>query len=399
MTETFKPETSAQVVEAIAWASGEEAPIEIRGTGTKRGFGRPMGDGNRTVGHVVDLSGLSGITLYEPEELVLSAWAGTPLAEIEAAVAEQGQMLAFEPPRFSRLYGEEGGTLGGMIACNLAGPRRIKAGAARDHILGIEAVTGRGELVKSGGRVVKNVTGYDISKLLTGSFGTLAALTQITIKVLPAPETVETIIVPGLDPADAVRAMSLALNSSHEVSAAVHIPAELVEAVPGGDGAAVTAIRVEGFVPSVGARSESLQKLLRDVGAVATLDKAASAAFWNAVRDVEPFVGSKAPLWRLSVTPSEAPGIAASMGGPAMLDWGGGLIWSASPAQNATAIRETMAAFGGGHATLIRAEDSDRRTVPVFQPQPAPLAALSQRVKESFDPRHILNPGRMYEGV
>ena len=225
MVETFKPETTAQVVEAIAWASGEETPVEILGTGTKRGYGRPMGDGNRTIGHAVDLSGLSGITLYEPEELVLSAWAGTPLAEIEAAVAEKGQMLAFEPPALARLYGGDGGTLGGMIACNLAGPRRIKAGAARDHILGVEAVTGRGELVKSGGRVVKNVTGYDVSKLLTGSFGTLAALTQITIKVLPAPETIETVLLTGLNEAAAVSAMSLAMNSSHEVSAAAFIPA------------------------------------------------------------------------------------------------------------------------------------------------------------------------------
>ena len=267
MVETFKPETTAQVVEAIAWASGEETPVEILGTGTKRGYGRPMGDGNRTIGHAVDLSGLSGITLYEPEELVLSAWAGTPLAEIEAAVAEKGQMLAFEPPALARLYGGDGGTLGGMIACNLAGPRRIKAGAARDHILGVEAVTGRGELVKSGGRVVKNVTGYDVSKLLTGSFGTLAALTQITIKVLPAPETIETVLLTGLNEAAAVSAMSLAMNSSHEVSAAACIPAGAGHAAIDGGSEAVAAIRIEGFVPSVAARSAALQELLGACGA------------------------------------------------------------------------------------------------------------------------------------
>lgn len=397
MVETFKPETTAQVVEAIAWASGEETPVEILGTGTKRGFGRPMGDGNRTIAHAVDLSGLSGITLYEPEELVLSAWAGTPLAEIEAAVAEKGQMLAFEPPALARLYGGSGGTLGGMIACNLAGPRRIKAGAARDHILGIEAVTGRGELVKSGGRVVKNVTGYDVSKLLTGSFGTLAALTQITIKVLPAPETVETVLLTGLNDAAAVSAMSLAMNSSHEVSAAAFIPAAYANAVQSGS-ESLTAIRIEGFVPSVAARSAALQELLEHAGPVSTLNAEASSTLWASVRDVEPFVEGDQALWRLSVTPSEAPAIVADIpSAAAFYDWGGGLIWCQS--DDGDAIRAAVAAHGGGHATLIRASEDVRRVTEVFEPQPKPLAALSARVKESFDPRLILNPGRMYEGV
>lgn len=398
MVETLKPETTEQVVDAIAWANSEETPVEILGTGTKRGFGRPMGDGNHTIAHAVDLSGLSGITLYEPEELVLSAWAGTPLAEIEAAVAEQGQLLAFEPPAFAGLYGGSGGTLGGMIACNLAGPRRIKAGAARDHILGIEAVTGRGELIKSGGRVVKNVTGYDLSKLLTGSFGTLAALTQITIKVLPSPEAVETIVLKGLSEADAVRAMSKALSSSHEVSAAAYVPASLSAAL-GGGGEALTAIRVEGFVPSVSARSTALQELWSTFGNASTFDTDASHAFWASVSDVAPFANSEADLWRLSVTPTEAPAISAAIGDPAVMDWGGGLIWCQSDSGKAAVIRDALAAHGGGHATLIRASEDARRTTGVFEPQPAPLAALSSRVKESFDPRRILNPGRMYEGV
>lgn len=397
MIETLKPQTTEQVVEAVAWASSEETPVEILGTGTKRGFGRPMGDGNRTIAHALDLSGLRGITLYEPEELVLSAWAGTPLAEIEAAVAEKGQMLAFEPPALAQLYGGSGGTLGGMIACNLAGPRRIKAGAARDHILGIESVTGRGELVKSGGRVVKNVTGYDLSKLLTGSFGTLAALTQITIKVLPAPETVETVLLTGLDDAAAVRAMALAMNSSHEVSAAAHVPAALAGAVQGGS-ETVTAIRIEGFVPSVAARSAALQELLGQAGPVSTLDSDASKDFWASIRDVAPFADGNQALWRLSVTPSQAPAIVADIPGARVFyDWGGGLIWCRS--DDGDAIRAAVAAHGGGHATLIRAPEEMRRTASVFEPQPAPLAALSARVKESFDPRHVLNPGRMYEGI
>lgn len=402
MVETLKPESTEQVVEAIGWATGEETPVEILGTGTKRGFGRPMGDGNRTIAHSLDLSGLTGITLYEPEELVLSAWAGTPLAEIEAAVAEKGQMLAFEPPRFARLYGGEGGTLGGMIACNLAGPRRPKAGSARDHILGIEAVTGRGDLVKSGGRVVKNVTGYDLSKLLTGSFGTLAALTQITIKVLPAAETEETILVSGTDDATAVGLMSAALNSSNEVSASAHLPVGS-GAVPG----PVTAFRVEGFAPSVAARGETLRALVDGHGSVSTLDRTGSQAFWASVRDVDGMAAGDAPLWRLSVTPNRAADVVAALSatvpGAAQYDWAGGLIWfqAESDADGAghAAIRSVLAGHGGGHATLVRAAEALRRTVDVFEPQPAPLAALSARVKDSFDPRHILNPGRMYSGV
>lgn len=397
MTETLKPQTTEQVVDALAWACAEETPVEILGTGTKRGFGRPMGNGNRTISHVLDLSGLRGITLYEPEELVLSAWAGTPLADIEAAVAEKGQMLAFEPPALARIYGGTGGTLGGLIACNLAGPRRIKAGAARDHILGIEAVTGRGELMHSGGRVVKNVTGYDLSKLLTGSFGTLAALTQITIKVLPAAETVETVVLTGLDDDAAVKAMALAMNSSHEVSAAACVPASLAGSVHDG-GAAVTAIRIEGFVPSVAARVAALRELLGHLGPVSHLDADASKVFWSSVRDVAPFAAGTGALWRLSVTPSQAPAVVAALdGAPAFYDWGGGLIWCQG--EDAATVRAAVAAHGGGHATLIRAPEEMRRVTEVFETQPAPLAALSTRVKESFDPRHILNPGRMYEGV
>lgn len=402
MVETLKPDTTKQVVEAIGWATGEETPLEIVGTGTKRGFGRPMGGGDRTIAHALDLSGLSGITLYEPEELVLSAWAGTPLAEIEAAVAAKGQMLAFEPPRFARLYGEEGGTLGGMIACNLAGPRRVKAGAARDHILGIEAVTGRGDLVKSGGRVVKNVTGYDLSKLLTGSFGTLAAMTQITIKVLPAAETEETILVSGADEVAAADLMSAALNSSNEVSGAAHLPVGTAS-VPG----PVTAFRIEGFAPSVAARGDALRDLVEGHGSVSTLAREGSRPFWGSVRDVEGLGDGDAPLWRLSVTPDRAAeiatSIAANLPGKTLYDWGGGLVWYAlgdsAPDAGAAAIRGALAANGGGHATLVRASRQMRRTLEVFEPQPAPLAALSARVKESFDPRHILNPGRMYSGV
>jgi len=416
MSEILTPENAAQVVEIVAWATGEEIPLEIAGTATKRGLGRPLlgrhgGEGNRIIGHTLDLSHLSGITLYEPEELVLTAGAGTPLAEIEAAVAESGQQLAFEPMHMARLYGNDGGTLGGAIACNLTGPRRIKAGAARDHVLGFQGVSGRGEAFKSGGRVVKNVTGYDLSKLMTGSYGTLAALTEITIKVLPAPEKIRTILVFGLDDEAALRAMTAALNSSHEVSGAAHLPmtvaARSAVGYVSGAGGAVTALRVEGFGPSVAARTEALRDLLGSFGALEELHSANSAMFWQEVRDVVPFQAGDQPLWRISVTASEGAAvlhdITNARPGTAFYDWGGGLIWyqldEAAKDGGATAVRTALGLHGGGHATLVRASDEVRALVEVFQPQAVGLAALSARVKDSFDPRHILNPGRMYRGV
>ncbi|MCW5774572.1 MAG: FAD-binding protein, partial [Rhodospirillaceae bacterium] len=273
MTVSLSPSTPEQVLDAVQQALAAEAPLEIVGHGTKRGWGRPV-KSNR----VLDLSKLAGITLYEPDELVLSAKAGTPMAEIEALLAEHNQMLAFEPPFFfppaagSEPAGARGDTLGGVVACNLSGPRRIKAGAARDHVLGLRAVNGRGEAFKAGGRVMKNVTGYDLPKLLCGSFGTLAVMTEITVKVLPAPEKARTVLVLGLSDSEARDAMAAALNSPHDVSGAAHLP-EAVAARSGVSyvrraGRAVTAIRVEGFGPSVEARCQALRGLLVGFGVV-----------------------------------------------------------------------------------------------------------------------------------
>jgi glycolate oxidase FAD binding subunit len=400
MTEILKPADAAQVAEILAWAAGDEVPLELVGTGTKRGLGRPMGEGNRRVDHVVDLSALSGITLYEPEELVLTARAGTPVAEIEAAVAEKGQLLAFEPPELATLYGASGGTLGGLVSTNLGGPRRIKAGAARDHVLGIDAVSGRGEAFKAGGRVVKNVTGYDLCKIVSGAHGTLAALTEITIKVLPAPEETQTLVLSGLDDATAQRAMATAIGSSHEVSGAAHLPAS-------GGAAATTLLRLEGFGPSVAARAEALRGMLAEFGAIDALGRDESQARWRALRDVEPVCDGEVPLWRLSLTPSAGPetvaAIAETLACRCFYDWAGGLVWlavDAAPADaGAAAIRAAVAQHGGGHATLMRAPVAVRAAVDVFEPQAAPVAALGRRVKDGFDPRRILNPGRMYAGV
>ena len=270
---TLKPENAAQAADAVRWALSAGEPLEILGSGSRRGLGRPV-----QAGHALDLSGLSGIIAYEPEELVLTALAGTPMDLIRSMLAERGQHLAFEPP--------EGGTLGGLVASGLAGPRRISAGSARDHTLGIAGVSGRAEAYKGGGKVVKNVTGYDVPKLMAGSFGTLTALTEITVKVLPAPEDTATLLLFGLDDSAAVAMLDRALRSPYEVSGAAHLPAGIaarsgVSAVAGAGGA-VTLVRLEGFGPSVAARVTMLREELR---ADAVLGRDLSLAIWREVRD------------------------------------------------------------------------------------------------------------------
>lgn len=389
MTETLKPETDDQVLEIVRWALAGEVPLELIGRGSKRGFGRPV-----QAAHALDLSGLAGIEVYEPEELVLTARPGTKMVEIEAALAARGQALAFEPPDLGWLYGGPAGagSLGGAVGCNLSGPRRLKAGAARDHVLGIEAVSGRGQAFKSGGRVVKNVTGYDLPKLLTGAFGTLAAMTRITVKVLPAPETVRTLAIAGLDDAAGVAVLTRALTSPYEISGAAHLPAGIL-----GD-AARSLVRIEGFGPSVDSRVAALSQLLGDTGPISMLDPGESVELWRRIRDVFPFVGDDRAVWRVSVAPTAGPRVAAAAGGTHYFDWGGGLVWIAVPADGdagAAAIRAAVTAAGGGHATLVRAPAGLRAALPVFEPQPPALEALGRRVREAFDPKGILSPGRM----
>ncbi len=407
MASTFKPTDEAQVLDAVAWAISAEAPLEVLGRASKRGLGRPF-----QADHTLDLSGLSGINFYEPEELVLSAKPATPRAEIEAVLAERGQMLAFEPMDTGPLFGlpADQGSIGGTFACNLSGPRRIKMGAARDHLLGFNAVSGRGEAFKSGGRVVKNVTGYDLSKLMTGSFGTLAAVTELTFKVLPAPEKTYTVLLLGLDDGAATRAMAAAMNSVHEVAGAAHLPAGISgrSSVPyvANAGGAITALRLEGFGPSVEQRCRELKDELAGFGAIEELHSRNSVKFWAEVRDAV-YLAEPADrlIWRLSVPPSAGQGVVAALAMgrdvEVFYDWSGGLIWlSLPPSDDAEHIAvRAVVAPSGGHATLVRAPANIRAAVPVFQPQPAPLAALSARVKDSFDPRRVLNPGRMVAGI
>ena len=383
MTSLLKPGSEAELAEAV---SGLQAPVEIIGSGSKRGLGRPV-----QAAATLDMSGFSGIIAYEPEELILEVGAGTPLSEIEALISAKGQQLAFEPPDWSGLLGApHSGTVGGLVACNLSGPRRIKAGAARDHMLGVRGVTGAGDVFKAGARVVKNVTGYDMPKLLTGSYGTLAAITAVILKVLPAPETEETVVLTGLGDDEAVSAMSRAMQSSAEVAAAAHVPGEAVY------------LRLEGIAPSVAYRRDQLSKTLGTP--IEVLAAKSSAAKWRAIRDAAFFADRPShPLWRISLTPSAAPAfirvLKERLDIRYLFDWAGGLVWlevPPSPDAGAALVRGTMASC---HATLIRAGESASGSLEPFQPQAAALAALTARVKASFDPRHIFNPGRMYRGL
>lgn len=398
---TFTPTSSEEVLATVAWAAAEEQPLEIVGHGSKRAIGRPL-----QTAHTLDLSLLSGVTLYEPEELVLSAKAGTALSEIEALLAGSGQQLAFEPMDYGPLLGQPAGrgTIGGVLAANLAGPRRIKAGAARDHILGVHAVSGRGEAFKSGGRVVKNVTGYDLSKALAGSWGTLAVATDVTFKVLPAAEGETTLALRGLLDEQAAAAMAAAMGSSAEVSSAAHLPEGVAGGVLAGalGGEPATLLRLEGFGPSVAYRAGLLKGLFRDVSDISEIGTEQSRALWREIRDCLPFAdGTDRPVWRVSVAPSAGHELALAlrMRAPATVfyDWQGGLVWIRMEGgePEAELLRALVRHFGGGHATLVRGSPAIRASVPVFEPQPAPLEALSSRLRAEFDPKGILNPGRM----
>lgn len=398
---TLQPRDHAQVTEAIAWALDSDTKLEVIGGGSKRGLGKPS-----TAGHRLDLSQLRGIALYEPEELVLTARPGTPLEEIEAVLAQRRQMLAFEPPALLSLYGQGTPTLGGIVACNLSGPRRLSAGAARDHLLGFHATTGRAERIKSGGRVMKNVTGYDLSKLMAGSYGTLAVLDEITLKVLPAPEKTRTVLLLGLDETQGVAALCQAMGQPVEVSGAAHLPAEAaarssVDYVRNAS-AAVTALRLEGPGPSVEDRCRHLRAAFASVPSE-ELHSVNSATLWRELRELTLLpLDPSLTIWKLSVPPTTAAAVtgrirAHSPGVAAVYDWSGGLIFLALPAGDdaAAAIVRGALQDDGGHATLLRAPDALRAAVAAFQPQPPALAALAARVKEAFDPKGILNPGRM----
>lgn len=390
------PTTEEAVAEAVLGAISAKQPLVIKGGGTRAGLGRPV-----QAGETLSLEKLSGVTLHEPAEMVISALAGTPLRVVEETLASKGQMLPFEPMDHRAIFGTSGEpTIGAIVAANVSGPRRVVVGACRDHLIGVRFVNGAGEIIKSGGRVMKNVTGLDLVKLQAGAHGTLGVLTEVTFKVLPRPETTASMVFNGLSDTDAVAAMSAALGSPFEISGAAHLPAGI------SSDQAQTVLRFENFIASIDYRYKALAGALKPFGAPRRVDGAASEALWRDIRDGVPLASPRDhALWRISVKPSDAPNVAAQIraglgNARVFFDWGGGLIWvSTVPMQDAgtSAIRAVVK--DKGHATLVRAPDSIRTAVPVFEPEPTPVAALSRRIKASFDPTGLINPGRMVAEV
>jgi len=406
--DTLKVRDAKDVEDAVRSALAAEQPLEIIGHGSKRAIGLPT-----ATNAVLDLSALNAVTSYEPNELIVTVQAGAPMADLLSLIDSKNQQFAFDPMDTSVLLGTPrgAGTVGGMIGAGLAGPRRIKAGGARDHLLGANAVSGFGDSFKTGGKVVKNVTGYDLCKLLAGSWGTLSVMTEVTLKVMPKAETERTLVLRGLDDVAANRAMTAALGSPYDVSGVAHLPLSVFRDTGGGlaglgsSQQAVTLIRLEGIGASVPHRAGSVSKALASFGAAEMIEDDASAALWASLRDVTPFAASGSlgawPVWRIVCPPASGgafgQALARETGGDVIYDWGGGLIWAALPPAadaHAALLRQRLKPIGG-HATLVRATDQVRTTVDVFHPQDAGVAALGRRVKASFDPKNILNRGRM----
>ncbi|MDO9058910.1 MAG: FAD-binding protein [Bradyrhizobium sp.] len=407
--DTLKIRDAADVEQAVRAAIASEQPLEIIGHGSKRLIGQPM-----ATNALLDLSELNAVVAYEPNELIITVQAGAPLADVLSLIDSRNQQFAFEPINTAALLGtSDVGTVGGMIGAGFAGPRRIRAGGARDHLLGAHAVSGFGDSFKAGGKVVKNVTGYDLCKLLAGSWGTLAVMTEVTLKVMPRPECERTLVLSGLDDLTANRVMTAALGSPFDVSGAAHLPASAFRATADAladlGSRAITLLRLEGITASAAHRAAALAALLAPFGSAEILQDTASALVWTAVRDVGPFAADGPlgawPVWRI-VCPPAAGGelgqqLSRETGGDVIYDWGGGLIWAALPPKpdaQAALVRASVDA-AGGHATLIRASEQVRRTIDVFHPQQDGLARLSERVRHGFDPKNILNRGRMTRGA
>ncbi len=408
--DTLKVRDPRDVEQVVRAAIASDQPLEIVGHGSRRQIGQPM-----ATNALLELSALNAVSAYEPNELIITVQVGAPLADVQSLIDSKNQQFAFEPVNTVALLGTpEIGTIAGMIGAGLAGPRRIKAGGARDHLLGAHAVSGFGDSFKTGGKVVKNVTGYDLCKLLAGSWGTLAVMTEVTLKVMPRPESERTLVLRGLDAIAANRAMTAALGSPFDVSGAAHLPNSVLRSEASGLGElgagneALTLLRLEGITVSAAHRAAALAKALAAFGSAQIVEDTASAAAWSSIRDVIPFAASGAlgawPVWRI-VCPPAAGGalgerLARDSGGDVIYDWGGGLIWAALPPKpdaQVGLVRQRVEA-ACGHATLIRAPELVRRNVDVFHPQPGGLADLSERVRLSFDPKSILNRGRLTRG-
>lgn len=380
------PTTPEDLAQLFAEAAAQGRKLELRGGGSKADVGAAWEP------EIVDMRGFAGVVDYDPPELVLTVRPGTPLAEVERLVADQGQMLAFEPFDHGPLFGEAPGsaTIGGIVAAGVAGSGRLSMGGARDHLLGFTAVSGRGERFVAGGKVVKNVTGYDLPKLIAGSWGRLAAMTELTLKVLPRPRVIRTMAIEGLDAAEAQAAMADAMGSPAEISAAAHLPA--FDGRP-----ALTLFRVQGFAPSVEARCTSLPGLLDDHGEVVELPDDEAGALWSSIPRADAFTDSET-LWRVSLPPSASPGFVEAFerqGANWLLDWAGGLVWLGFDGDPAF-VRQ-VAELSGGHAMLVRAPMALRDYVPAQHPRAPGVMALEARVRRAFDPSGIFETGRFLD--
>lgn len=371
------PCNEKEIAELIA---SRKEPLIINGGGT-----RPIG--LMMDAEILAVTKLSGVSRYEPEALTMVAGSGTPLAEIEDVLLQEKQRLAFEPMDHRGLLGTSGEpTIGGVVAANVSGPRRIQAGACRDYLLGVRFVDGRGQITKNGGRVMKNVTGYDLVRLLAGSYGNIGILSEISFKVLPDSECTATLVINDLNLKDAISALSTCLGSPYEITGAFHDP--------GINGHSKTMVRIEGFVDSVHYRIEQLKKILNEFNDIdVEMDPDKNAKSWRQVKDVYLFHEEEGDVWKISVKPSDSPFIASKIQeqieAKFLFDWGGGLIWAL--VAEATNLRSLIGPFNG-HATLIRASSETKMQIPVFHPQPYPLQQLEDKLKSQFDPRGILNP-------
>ncbi len=383
----LSPRTTSELCACIADAKRLGQKLDIRGGGSKRGIGALL------PADQLDMSSFSGVTDYDPAELVLTAGAATPLASIEALVAGQQQMLAFEPFDHGPLFGAGAGkaTIGGVIAAGVAGSQRLSMGAARDHLLGFEAVSGDGVAFKAGAKVVKNVTGYDLPKVICGSWGRLAALTQVTLKVLPRPRVSETVALHGLSYAQALAAMAQLLSGSAGIAAAAYLPAGWHHAGP------TTLLRLQGVAASVVARLATVQQHCAALCPVEVLTQDSATAAWDALRTVS-LLPADLPLWRINVAPSRAAGVVAQLervGAQWLMDWAGGLIWATLPGDSA--VPRVAASAAHGHAMLVRGPEAVRATVPALHPEAPGVAALSARVRHAFDPSGVFETGRFLD--
>ena len=362
-----------QIIDRVRDSADRRAPLRIRGGGTKDFHGPGAPD---HAGEPLDMRPLAGIVSYEPSELVVTALAGTPLAELEALLAQHGQCLPFEPPRFA-----PGGTVGGMVAAGLSGPARASVGAVRDYVLGVEIVNGRGELLRFGGQVMKNVAGYDVSRLMAGAWGQLGIVTEVSLKVLPVPPAEATLRF------DCGQAEALALLHAW---GGRPLPLNASCWVEDG-GAGQLYVRLRGARAAVDAACRSMGGELQDAPGV--------PEDWQACRDQRlPWFTARAPghaLWRLSV-PQTAPALALPAGvAPPLVEWHGGLRWVQAPPQQGGALRALAAQVGGSASLFVAAGADGEGAGAVFGADSAALAAVHQRLRQAFDPAGILNPGRL----